>query len=157
MRSINHFSSSQRISKLNSIQSSTTSPSNKNSPAGQDIVRSKHRGIGGITKKIEDVRENDDRKIDTAFQEGLQGLSKAAKDMIELSEKIKKSMKEKTGGISEDETTNLRAALLSLGLEDKNVENNNGITSGDTNENLKYFNILKKEAERKGGVLQNAV
>merc|ERR1712151_588688 len=77
--------------------------------------------------------------------------------MIELSDKIKKSMKEKTGGISEDETTNLRAALLSLGLDDDNSQENgnnaHSKTPGDNSQNLKYFNILKSEAKRKGGVL----
>jgi hypothetical protein len=157
---INQTSSTQRISNLKTTNHIPTASNQQtvlhpNTPAGHDITRSKHRGLAGITRKIENVRESDDKKIDAAFQEGLKGLSTAAKDMIDLSNRIEKSMKEKTGGISEDETTNLRAALLSLGLD--NSDEIGHSKSVDSSQNMKYFQILQTEAKKKGGVLQSVV
>lgn len=74
--------------------------------------------------------------------------------MIDLSNRIEKSMKEKTGGISEDETTNLRAAFMSLGLDNSGDEIGREHSKNvDSGQNMKYFQILQTEAKKKGGVL----
>lgn len=65
-------------------------------------------------------------------------------------------MKEKTGGISEDETTNLRAAFMSLGLDNSGDEIGREHSKNvDSGQNMKYFQILQTEAKKKGGVLQS--
>ena len=128
-------------SNLSRIAHQRTTHSIKKSP---EIMKSKYKGIAGIEQKLKDKRLEDDRNIDNAFDEGLKGLAQAAKDMIELSKKISKTVKEKTGEISADETVQLRAALMSLG-----VENSSDVTEVDSN----LVRCLRKDAELKGGVL----
>jgi len=75
--------------------------------------------------------------------------------MIKLSNKISKSITDKTGAISEDENVRFRKHLMTLGVTDEKGNDNNSSSSGsqfeDENEDL--FNALEAKGEESGGFL----
>lgn len=81
---------------------------------GQRGIRT---GIAGIEKTIQAQQSLANVHISKAFED-LSSLMKMAKDTVGLSRTIVAKVKNRQGEITDDETTQLKAYLLSLGVDD---------------------------------------
>jgi len=91
-------------------------------------ARGYRAGIVGIEKKRVAEQQQQSQSISEAFRD-LQQLMEAAREMVTLSRQISTKMTQKQGGISDDETVQLQAQLLSLGVDDPVTRGSHG--SGD--------------------------
>lgn len=82
-------------------------------PGGKTI----HTGILGIERAIQAKQEETSQNISRAFED-LKNLMGLAKDMVSLSKSISNKIKEHSGEVSADDTTQFRSYLLSLGIDD---------------------------------------
>lgn len=82
-------------------------------PGGKAI----HTGILGIERAIQAKQEETNQNISHAFED-LKNLMGLAKDMVSLSKSISNKIKERSGDVSADDTTQFRSYLLSLGIDD---------------------------------------
>lgn len=106
---------------------------------GRDNVpRIKPRtGIIGIERSILEKQKATNESISTAFQD-LNKLMIKAKDMVNLSKNISNKLKEKQGGITDDETVRFKSYLLSLGIDEP-------VTRDTYRSDEEYFRKLAKE------------
>lgn len=74
-------------------------------------------GILGIERAIQAKQEETSQNISRAFED-LKNLMALAKDMVCLSKSISNKIKEHSGEVSADDTTQFRSYLLSLGIDD---------------------------------------
>ena len=74
-------------------------------------------GITGIQKNMSKKNQRDTSNISKAFQD-LDVLMEMAKPMVGLARSISTKIKDKQGGITEDETVQFKSYLLSLGIDD---------------------------------------
>ncbi|XP_076068812.1 vacuolar protein sorting 36 [Oratosquilla oratoria] len=97
-------------------------------------------GILGIERAIHERAQKTDQNINKAFED-LNQLMGLAKDMVILSKSISTKIKEHSGEISADETTQFRSYLLSMGIDDPVTKETYGSTS-------QYHQELAKELAR---------
>ena len=97
-------------------------------------------GIAGIEKSMARKAKIADKQISKAFQD-LDQLIEMAKPMVALANNISGKIRESKGDISDDETVQFKAYLLSLGIDDPVTRESHGSGS-------KYFRELAKEAFR---------
>lgn len=83
----------------------------------QAKAKSSHAGIVGIERTRAKKTEEADRNISVAFAD-LSQLMVKAKEMVQLSQSVSQKIREKQGEISDDETVQFQAHLLSLGVAD---------------------------------------
>jgi len=102
-------------------------------PAKKEI----RSGISGIEKKLQQKSANDNQNISKAFQD-LDRLMDMAKPMVALAKNISTKIRDKQGGISEDETVQFKSYLLSLGIDDP-------VTKDSAGSDKKYYQGLAKE------------
>ena len=74
-------------------------------------------GITGIQKNMSKKNKLDQANISKAFQD-LDVLIEMAKPMVKLAKSISTKIRDKQGGITEDETVQFKSYLLSLGIDD---------------------------------------
>ncbi|KAK6618555.1 hypothetical protein RUM43_012946 [Polyplax serrata] len=94
-------------------------------------------GIVGIERSIQEKQRVTDANISQAFQD-LSKLMAKAKEMVAISQSIANKIKEKQGGITEDETVQFKSYLLSLGIDDP-------VTRESYKSNDQYFTNLAKQ------------
>lgn len=94
-------------------------------------------GIVGIERSIQERQRVTDANISQAFQD-LSKLMAKAKEMVAISQSIANKIKEKQGGITEDETVQFKSYLLSLGIDDP-------VTRESYKSNDQYFTNLAKQ------------
>lgn len=94
-------------------------------------------GIVGIERGIQEKHRATDASISQAFQD-LSKLMAKAKEMVRISQSISNKIKEKQGGITEDETIQFKSYLLSLGIDDP-------VTRDSYKSNDQYYTNLAKQ------------
>ncbi|XP_045602806.1 vacuolar protein-sorting-associated protein 36 isoform X1 [Procambarus clarkii] len=94
-------------------KTSSLPPNHGKQPVGKTI----HRGILGIERAIQAKQDETNQNISRAFED-LKNLMGLAKDMVSLSRSISNRIKERSGEVSADDTTQFRSYLLSLGIDD---------------------------------------
>ncbi|XP_055350423.1 vacuolar protein-sorting-associated protein 36-like [Paramacrobiotus metropolitanus] len=88
------------------------------SPAHTAVPRREIRtGIAGIERNIQAQQTSASMHISKAFED-LNSLMKMAKETVGLSKSIVAKVKNRQGEITDDETTQLKSYLLSLGVDD---------------------------------------
>nr|CUU99606.1 vacuolar protein sorting associated protein 36 [Hymenolepis microstoma] len=96
-------------------------------------VNSSRVGLSGIERSILVQTVSNDRSIAGAFAD-LTKLMENAKEMVALSKSLSqriRNTKASGGEVEEDDTTELRRAMLSMGLEDEGESNDYGAASAD--------------------------
>lgn len=99
--------------RINTQSLPPPSRGNQHMPGGRKI----HTGILGIERDIQAKQEVTSQNISRAFED-LKNLMTLAKEMVSLSKNISNKIKEHSGDISADDTTQFRSYLLSLGIDD---------------------------------------
>ncbi|OQV16440.1 Vacuolar protein-sorting-associated protein 36 [Hypsibius exemplaris] len=94
-------------------------------------------GIAGIERKLQTEQKGVNQQISHAFED-LNSLMKAAKDTVALSKILVTKVKNRQGEITDDETTQLKSYLLSLGVDDP-------VTREASRSDNIYFQKLAKE------------
>lgn len=110
-------------------------------------------GIAGIEKVIQQKQKETDKSIAAAFED-MRNLMGKAKEMVTLAKAISAKIREKQGNITDDETTQFKSYLLSLGISDPVTRDTYG--SGN-----KYYlelarelaTVLLKPLQECGGVM----
>lgn len=101
------------------------------------VRREMRAGITGIEKNLSKKNKQDTAKISKAFQD-LDLLMEMAKPMVNLAKSISTKIRDKQGGITEDETVQFKSYLLSLGIDDP-------VTKETAGSDKKYYAGLAKE------------
>lgn len=127
--------------KINT-QSVPPRQTNQQRPGGRKI----HTGILGIERDIQAKQAETSQNINRAFED-LKNLMGLAKDMVSLSRSISNKIKERSGDISADDTTQFRSYLLSLGIDDPVTRETHGSAT-------EYHKSLAKEVTQ---ALEDAV
>lgn len=91
-------------------------------------------GLAGIERSMIAQTVSNDRSISGAFTD-LSKLMENAKEMVAISKNLSqriRNTKASGGKVAEDDTTELRRAMLSMGLEDQEDQDNDyGASTGD--------------------------
>lgn len=87
--------------------------------------RGQHAGIVGIERKMAAQTVEAERDISQAFAD-LSQLMVKAKEMVNLSKSVSQKIRDKQGEISDDETIQFQAHLLSLGVADPVTRESHG-------------------------------
>lgn len=107
-------------------------------PAARAPVKKEMRaGITGIQKNINKKNKLDQANISKAFKD-LDVLIEMAKPMVHLANSISSKIRDKQGGITEDETVQFKSYLLSLGIDDP-------VTKDSAGSDKKYYEALAQE------------
>uniref|UniRef100_R4G8R8 Vacuolar protein-sorting-associated protein 36 n=1 Tax=Rhodnius prolixus TaxID=13249 RepID=R4G8R8_RHOPR len=117
-------------------ESSPLQQANSSLPPKQVPIKPR-TGIVGIERGIQEKQKAAEENISVAFQD-LSKLMDMAKDMVNLSKNISLKIREKQGNITEDETIQFKAYLLSLGIDDP-------VTRDSYSSESKYMSNLAKE------------
>ncbi|KRY52699.1 Vacuolar protein-sorting-associated protein 36 [Trichinella britovi] len=94
-------------------------------------------GIISIERQLEAKRDQNSQSISQAFED-LTPLITMAKDMVSLAKEITGEISKKKGAITEDEAVQLKAHLLSLGIEEP-------VTREKVESSSSYFSKLSEE------------
>lgn len=118
-------------------------------PGGKTI----HTGILGIERAIQAKQEQTSHNISRAFED-LKNLMDLAKDMVAISKSISSKIKERSGEVSADDTTQFRSYLLSLGIDDPVTRETHG-SAMDYHHNLarEIAKALETPVKEAGGVM----
>ena len=110
-------------------------------------------GILGIERAIQAKQNKTDTDINRAFED-LKNLMGFAKEMVSISRNIANKIKEQSGEVSSDETTQFRAYLLSLGIDDPVTKEAIGSTT-EYHRKLaqEIARALEKPIKEAGGVM----
>ena len=130
--------------KISSIKSQP-----KPSAGGRQI----RAGILGIERAIQAKQSKTNTDINKAFED-LQNLMGFAKEMVHISKSIANKIKEQSGEVSSDETTQFRSYLLSLGIDDPVTKEAVGSTT-EYHQRLaqEISNALETPIKEAGGVM----
>jgi len=101
------------------------------------VKKEMRAGITGIQKNMSKKNKADQANISKAFQD-LDVLINMAKPMVALSKSISSKIRDKQGGITEDETVQFKSYLLSLGIDDP-------VTKDSAGSDKKYYQGLAQE------------
>lgn len=110
-------------------------------------------GIMGIERGIEKKQRETDKEVNEAFKD-LDALIDKAKDMVGLVNKFAAKMEEKKGSLSEDETIQFKAYLLSVGIANPVTKETHGSGSAYHKELSKELTkFLDKPLQECGGMM----
>ena len=110
-------------------------------------------GIVGIERHIEKKQRETDKEVSQAFKD-LDGLIEKAKDMVSLVNKFAAKIEEKKGTVSEDETIQFKAYLLSVGIANPVTRETHGTGSAYHKELSKQLAaFLEKPLREAGGIM----
>lgn len=101
------------------------------------VKKEMRAGITGIQKNMSKKNKLDQANISKAFQD-LDLLMEMAKPMVSLAKSISTKIRDKQGGITEDETVQFKSYLLSLGIDDP-------VTKETAGSDKKYYQGLAQE------------
>lgn len=122
-------------------------------PQGQAGGRKIRAGILGIERDIQSRQNEASHNINVAFED-LNKLMSFAKDMVALSKNISTKIKEHSGEVSADETTQFRSYLLSLGIDDPVTRETSGSDSAYHKQLAKEMaHALDASVKEAGGVM----
>ncbi|KRY35917.1 Vacuolar protein-sorting-associated protein 36 [Trichinella spiralis] len=102
-----------------------------------NIEKMRRAGIISIERQLEAKRDQNSQSISQAFED-LTPLITMAKDMVSLAKEITGEISKKKGAITEDEAVQLKAHLLSLGIEEP-------VTREKVESSSSYFSKLSEE------------
>ncbi|KRZ13202.1 Vacuolar protein-sorting-associated protein 36 [Trichinella zimbabwensis] len=102
-----------------------------------NIENMRRAGIISIERQLEAKRDQNSQSISQAFED-LTPLITMAKDMVSLAKQITSEISKKKGAITEDEAVQLKAHLLSLGIEEP-------VTREKVESSSSYFSKLSEE------------
>lgn len=110
-------------------------------------------GIVGIERNIEKKQRETDKEVSQAFKD-LDGLIEKAKDMVNLVNKFAAKIEEKKGTVSEDETIQFKAYLLSVGIANPVTRETHGSGSVYHKELAKQLAaFLEKPLQEANGIM----
>eukprot|EP00128_Syssomonas_multiformis_P016329 Colp12_sorted_trinity150504_noHs@2699 len=111
-------------------------------------------GISGILRTVEQNKMEADKNINEAFQD-LNALMTKAKEMVQLAEQFTAKIKKASGDVSEDEASQFKAYLLSMGIDNPVTRRTYG--SGDLYHrelSRQLAGFLQRPLEKEGGMMQ---
>lgn len=110
-------------------------------------------GIVGIERSIEKKQRETDQEVSQAFKD-LDALIEKAKDMVTMVNKFAAKIEEKKGSLSEDETIQFKAYLLSVGIANPVTRETHGSGSVYHKELSKELAVfLEKPLQKAGGMM----
>ncbi|GAV02512.1 hypothetical protein RvY_13068 [Ramazzottius varieornatus] len=122
-------------------------------PVGPPSRREMRTGISGIEKTLQAQQATVNIHISKAFED-LSNLMTMAKDTVNLTKNLVSRLKNKQGEITEDETTQLKSYLLSLGVDDPVTRdaygNDNSYYRGLA---IEVSSVMSKPLKEKGGLM----
>lgn len=128
-------------------------PSLPSSHGKQSKGKTIHTGILGIERAIQAKQQETNQNISRAFED-LKNLMSLAKDMVSLSKSISNKIKEHSGEVSSDDTTQFRSYLLSLGIDDPVTRETYGSATEYHHHLAKeIFQALEDPVKEAGGVM----
>lgn len=110
-------------------------------------------GIVGIERHIEKKQQETKKEVSQAFKD-LDALIEKAKDMVGMVNRFAALIEEKKGSVSEDETIQFKAYLLSVGIANPVTRETHGSGSAYHKELSKQLStFLEKPLQETGGMM----